>query len=192
MFFLDRSDLKSSEELTGTHSRYWTGSSLLCQEMIVDILQLENLDFSPLKVPRLDYANQQHISSHQVNLATAGLVHDRMHPGMLLRYLKGKYTGESRKASAILEKVSPYIDPEDAKHIERIIKQGCPSLLNFNEDTMNGLAVINKGNQQVFQVHPEVVAKMINKEENKQPHFTFQTMGCLLLTFPLLHPTRHA
>jgi hypothetical protein len=40
-----------------------------------------------------------------------------MHPGMLLRYLKGEYTGESRRVDEILKKVSPYIEPEDAKHI---------------------------------------------------------------------------
>lgn len=60
---------------------------------------------------------QQHISIHRVDLATAGLIHYGMHPGMLLRYLLGEYNGESRSVDAILEKVSPYIKPEDAKHI---------------------------------------------------------------------------
>jgi hypothetical protein len=101
-------------------------------KMISDVLRLENLYFSPLKAPGLDYANQPDVSLHRVNLTTAGLINYGMHLGMLLRYLKGKYTGESRNVSAILEKVSPYIDPEDGKHIKRIIKQGCPSLLNFD------------------------------------------------------------
>ena len=47
----------------------------------------------------------------------AGLIHYGMHPGMLLRYLKGKYMGESGNADAILERVTPYIEPEDAEHI---------------------------------------------------------------------------
>jgi hypothetical protein len=111
---------------------------------------------------------------------------------MLLRYMKGEYTGESRSADAILEKVSLYIKPEDTRHIYRIITQGCPSQLNFEEDTMNKLAVIKKGKQQTFEAHPEVVAKTMNKEEKKQPRSTFQTLGCLFFTFPSLHPTRHA
>ena len=126
---------------------------------------LRTYDFSPLKAPRLDYANQQQISPHQVDLAMAGLIHYGMHPGMLLRYLKGKYTGESRNVDAFLEKVMPYIEPKDAEHIRPIITQGCPSQLDVDEDTMNMLAVIDKGNQQTFEEHPEVAKKKMNKEK---------------------------
>jgi hypothetical protein len=134
----------------------------------------------------------QHVSSNQVDLAMAGLIYYGMHQGMLLRYSKGKYTVETRKVYAILEKVSPFIDPDDVKHIERIIKQGCPSLLQFDKDTLNKLAVINKGNQQMFEAHLEIMENFVNKEEKKQPCPTFQMMSCLLLTFPLLHPPRIA
>ena len=82
-----------------------------------------------------------------------------MHPGMLLRYLQGKYTGKSRNVDAILEKIVPYIEPEGAKYIYQIIMQGCPSQLDFDKDTMNTLADIKKGNQQTFEEHPEVVKK---------------------------------
>ena len=111
---------------------------------------------------------------------------------MLLRYMKGEYTGESRSADAILEKVSPYIEPEDARHIYRIITQGCPSRLIFDEDTMNKLAVIEKGNQQTFEAHPEVVEKNHEQRRKKQPRSTIQTLGRFLFTFPSLHPTRNA
>ena len=103
--FFEDSDLKSLEELPGTHSRNWSGFLLLYKEMISNVLRLEYLDFSPLKAPRLDYANQQQISPHRLDLATAGLIHYGMHSGMLLRYLKGEYTGESRNDDAILEKL---------------------------------------------------------------------------------------
>ena len=59
--------------------------------------------------------------------------------------------GESGNADAILERVTPYIEPEDAEHICWIIKQGCPSQLDFDEGTMNQLAVIKKGTQQTFE-----------------------------------------
>jgi len=59
--------------------RLWTRGSPLYKEMISDFRRLENLDFSPLKAPRLDFANQQHISQHQVDLATVGLIHYGMH-----------------------------------------------------------------------------------------------------------------
>jgi len=173
--FLKEPDLKNLKELLGMHSKDWTGGLPLYKEMNSDFQRLENLDFSPLKAPRLDYANQQHISQHRVGLATAGLIHYGMHPGMSLRYMKGEYTGKSRSADAILKKVSPYIEPEDARHIHRIITQGCPSQLNFEEDTMNKLAVIEKGNQQTFETHPEVVTKSMNKEEKNSHVLPFRS-----------------
>ena len=110
-----------------------------------------------------------------------------MNPGMLLRYMKGEYTGESRSADAILEKVLPYIKPEDARHIHRIITQGCPSQLNFEEDTMNKLAVIEKGNQQTFEAHPEVVAKTMNKEE-KTAMFYLSDVGSFIFHLSFTAP----
>jgi hypothetical protein len=56
--FLKESDLKILKELPGTHSRNWTESLLLYKKMISDFPRLKNLDFSLLKAPRLDYANQ--------------------------------------------------------------------------------------------------------------------------------------
>jgi hypothetical protein len=186
--FLKDLDLKILEELSGTHSRNWIGASRLYKEMIDDFQRLENLDFSPLKAPRLDYANQQHISLHRVDLAMAGLIHYGMHPGiMLLRYQKCEYTSESRSVDAILEKVSPYIEPEDAKHIGRIITQGCPPQLIFDKDTMNKLAVIEKGNQQTFEAHPEVVTKTMNKEEKNSHVLPFRPW--VVFFSPYLHCT---
>jgi hypothetical protein len=60
--------------------------------------------------------------------------------GMVVQYLKGKYVGESRDADKILEKVSPYINEVDCKHIKRIINQGCPSHIDFEEDYDNKLS----------------------------------------------------
>ena len=61
---------------------------------------------------------------------------------MVIRYLKGEYVGESRDAGRILASVSPYIDADDCKHIERIINQGCPSQLDFEEDYENKHSVL--------------------------------------------------
>ena len=93
---------------------------------------------------------------------------------MLLRYLKGEYTGESTNVDAILERVAPYIELEDAEHIHQIITRGCLSQLDVDEeDTMNTLPVIEKGQKQTFKEHPEVVEKTMNKEE-KNIHVSFK------------------
>ncbi len=78
---------------------------------------------------------------------------------MLIHYLNGEYTGESRDAEPILWEVSPHISNKDAAHIKWILTQGCPSNLVSEETPENKLAVIWKGNQHAFLQHPEVMAK---------------------------------
>ncbi len=86
---------------------------------------------------------------------------------MVVRYLKGKYIGESRAADKILEKVSTYIDGVNCKHIKLIINQGCPSHIDFEEDYDNKHMVLWKGNQQTFLQFSEATAKAMNKKEKK-------------------------
>ena len=138
----------------------------LFEEMISDVIELWSIDFSwPLKIPRLNYADQQSICPHRVSLATAGLIHYGLHPGMLVRYLKGDYVGESRHHIRVLNEVSSHISIEDANHIKRILTLGCPAKLVLEEESSNKLSVIKKGNQQTFLAHPEVAIKTMNKEE---------------------------
>ncbi len=63
--------------------------------MIDDVQQLQFVDFSPLKMPRLNYAKQTSILSERVDLATACAIHYGLIVGMVIRYLKGKYVGEN-------------------------------------------------------------------------------------------------
>jgi hypothetical protein len=52
-----------------------------------------------------------------------------------------------------------------AKHIERILMQGCPSQINFEETLDMKMTIIEKGNQTTFKMYPETVTKPINKED---------------------------
>jgi hypothetical protein len=135
--------------------------------MIKDVLHLRSKNFSELKKPRFNYAAQLSISPEQVELTMACCIHYGLHPGMLVCFIKGEYVGESRDAEPILREVSPHISCEDATHIKRILTQGCPSYIDFEEESENKLAVIWKGNQHTFVQYPEVTAKaMIKKEKN--------------------------
>ena len=144
-------------------------------EMIDDVLRLRSVDFSSLKLPRLDYADQAAISQERVDLATACAINYGLHTGMVIRYLKGEYVGESRDAGRILASASPYIDASDCKHIKRIINQGCPSHLDFEEDYENKHSVLRRGNQQTFLEHPAVTAKAMNKEEKNSHVLPFKS-----------------
>jgi hypothetical protein len=142
--------------------------------MIDDVQRLQFVDFLPLKMPRLDYAEQTSISSKRVDLATACVIHYGLDLGMVIRYLKGKYVGESQDADAVLLEVSPHINSKDCEHIKQIIDQGCPSHLDFEEDYENKHYVLQKGNQQTFRQHPEVTAKTMNKEEKNSHVLPFK------------------
>jgi hypothetical protein len=55
-----------------------------------------NLDFSPLRNPRYNYESQTSISSSQVEMASAAMIHFGLDPGKLVRWLGGEYTGALR------------------------------------------------------------------------------------------------
>ena len=73
-------------------------SKMYC-EMIDNVLRLRHMNFSALKLPRFDYADQTKISKERVDLATACAIHYGLHTGMVIQYLKGEYVGESRDAN---------------------------------------------------------------------------------------------
>ena len=152
--YLSDSDVDNIQKISKMHC-----------DMVDDVLRLRDIDFSKVKLPRYDYADQTEISQERVDLMTACAIHYGLNTGMVVRFLKGEYVGESRDADKILEKVSPYIDEADCEHIRRIINQGCPSHIDFEEDYDNKHMVLRKGNQQTFLQFPEVTAKAMNKEE---------------------------
>jgi hypothetical protein len=103
--------------------------SKLFNEVIVDVLWLRILDFSPLLELQLGNMTQESISQICVDLATAGMIHDGLHPGMLICYLKGEYTGKNGDIARIIAISSPYISKDNSIHVEQILMQGCPSKL---------------------------------------------------------------
>jgi hypothetical protein len=86
----------------------------------------------------------------------------------------GEYAGKTRDSAAILTMVSPYINEEDCEHIKRIINQGCPSHLHFEEEYENKHLALRKGNQHTFPLHPEVTAKAMNKKEKNSHVLPFK------------------
>jgi hypothetical protein len=139
--------------------------NLLFNEMATDVCKLRILDFSSLREPRIGYADQQEIQMPRVDMATPGMIHYSLHPGMLIRCLKGEYVGESRDASQIVNDVLPYIKKDDVEHIHRILTNGCPSHINFEEASDMKSFNIEKGNQATFKMYPETVTKTMNKED---------------------------
>ena len=142
-----------------------SGINSLYREMIEDVIKMRVINFSALRKPRIGYAMQTKIDPIRVDMATACAIHYSLHPGMMIRYLKGEYVGENRDAEKILLDVSPYVNDSDAAHIKRILTQGCPSKLSFEETSTMKTSITQKGNQATFKLHPEAVTKTMNKED---------------------------
>jgi hypothetical protein len=63
--------------------------SKMHRDMVDDVLQLREIDFSKVKLPRYDYADQTKISQERIDLMTACAIHYGLNTGMVVRYLKG-------------------------------------------------------------------------------------------------------
>jgi hypothetical protein len=137
----------------------------LFNEITTNVYRLRNFDFSKLREPRIGFADQQEIQASRVDMATAGIIRYLLHPGMLIQYVKGKYVGESRNVSQIINDVLPYIDHQDVVHINWILTNGIPSYINFKEALNMKSFIIKKGNQAIFKMYPEAVEKTMNKED---------------------------
>ena len=107
--------IKSSESfLTNEDIMSLSEVNSLYREMTHDVTNLRMVDFTRLKEPRIGYAEQTEIDPIRVDMATACAIHYSLHPGMVIRYLKGEYVGENRDVTQILSDVSPFIDEADA------------------------------------------------------------------------------
>ena len=150
----DKSDL---------HSLSCTGK--LFARLIPKTLRWLTIDFSPLREPRYNYELQKEISQHRVDMASAAMVHFGLEIGKVMRYLKGEYIGANRDVRRTLAAVKGHITDSDYNHLERILTNGCPSRLNFDETLQNKTRMINRGNSKSFNENPDLVKKTLNKED---------------------------
>ncbi len=97
-------------------------------------------------------------------MATAAMINYSLHPGMTIRYIKGEYVGENRNVKQIIEDIFPHINEVNAGHAKRILTQGCPSQINFEETSKMKAGIIEKGNQATFKMYLKIVRKTMNKE----------------------------
>jgi len=126
---------------------------------------LVKIDFSPLREPRYNYELQKEISQHRVDMASAAMIHFGLEIGKVMRYMKGEYTGANRDVKRTLAAVKGHITDDDYNHLKRILINGCPSRLNFDETLHNKLRMINRGNSKSFNEHPDLVRETLNKED---------------------------
>ena len=129
------------------------------------VLHWLKVDFSPLREPRYHYQDQTMIDPRRVLMANAAMVHFGLDPGRFVCWLAGEYTGCVRDVQATLAAVRNYISDDDYDHMKRILLEGCPYELQFDEPLDNKLEMIRRGNSQSFKDNIDLVLKTMNKED---------------------------
>jgi hypothetical protein len=113
-------------------------------------------------------------------MASAAKVHFGMHPGKLVRYLGGEYTGSNRDVKHTVIALRGLISESNLGHMKRILLQGCPSKLVLSESSESKLSMMRRGNQKSFVEYPDIVKKTINKEEHYSHILPMHEMICKL------------
>ena len=153
------------------------------QAMAHSVQRSRHVDFSPLRQPRYDYAEQTMIDPARVRMLEACSVHYNLDFGLVVRYLGGEYTAEHRDVDALEREVSPHIPPADMAQIRRILTKGCPHTLDFEMKHEDKMKMIQRGNQPSVEANMEVVTETMNKEERNSHVVPFPIWMCSFSPF---------
>ena len=170
--------LALAEMLGARDSVALTCASKTFQTVVPEVARLLKVDWRPLLEPRFDYQLQDQIDKHRVDMATALAVRSGLDPGKIVRTLGGEYTAAWRDVDKVLDAVSSVVSESDYAHIRRILTQGCPHSLKFEESPENKARALARGNQKSFVMNEDIVAKTINKEDRNSHIVTLHGWVC--------------
>jgi hypothetical protein len=77
----------------------------------------------------------------------------------------GKYTGQLRDAYSTLAAVKGHVSIDDYEQMKRILLDGCPAQLDFEEPLSNKIEMIDQGNSKSFNANTTLVLKTMNEED---------------------------
>jgi hypothetical protein len=77
----------------------------------------------------------------------------------------GEYTGQLQDAYSTLAAVKGHVSFDDYKQMKRILLNGCPAQLDFEEPLSNKIKMIDQGNSKSFNANTTLVLKTMNKED---------------------------
>ncbi|KAL7489750.1 hypothetical protein ACHAW6_015470 [Cyclotella cf. meneghiniana] len=140
--------------------------------------RVRGIDFSQLREPRLEYAEQKSIQSKRVDMAAACLLHYGGELGILVRYCCNEFTAAHRDPDKILAAVHGHINDEDYEQMERILREGCPSKFTMFFSKANKKKMMEHGICTSVDLNQDVVAKMMNKEDRNSHLITLPLVIC--------------
>jgi hypothetical protein len=134
-------------------------------KMIPKLQRWLQIDFSLLREPRLNNKSQMQIDPHQVCMANAAMAHFGLDPGRFVQWMGGEYTGQHQDAQSTLAAIRGHVSANDYAHMKRILLDGCPAQLNFEEPLSNKIEMIERGNSKSLNNNTDLVLKTMNEED---------------------------
>jgi hypothetical protein len=127
--------------------------------IVLKVLRWLLVNFTPLRDPRLGYKQQDHINPYRVEMASTAMIHFGLNPGKFVRFLLSEYIGQYWDVRCTLDAIRDHVTSDDYSHIKRILLNGCPAQLTFEEPSSNKLEFISCGNSKSFVKNPQLVKK---------------------------------
>ncbi len=155
--------------------------------IVPKVLHWLRVNFTPLQDPCLGYKLQDHINPYCVEMASAPMIHFGLDPGKFVCFLSGEYTGKYWDVRCTLVAIQDHVTSDDYGHIKQILLDGCLAQLTFKESSSNKLEFICRGNSKSFVENPQLVQKMMNKEDHYSHLVPMDPLLCKLSHY--LHHT---
>ncbi len=147
-------------------------------KMIPKLQQWLQMDFSLLCEPQSNYKSQMQIDPHRVRMANAVMAHFGLDPGRFVRWMGGKYTGQHRDTHSTLAAVRGHVLADDYAQMKRILLDGCPAQLDFEEPLSNKIKMIKRGNSKSFNDNTDLVLKTMTKEDRYSHLILLEEIMC--------------
>ncbi len=157
--------------------------------IIPKVLHWLRVNFTPLQDPRLGYEQQDHINLYRMEMASAAMIHFGLDPVKCVCFLSGKYTGQYWDIRRTLDAIQDHVTSDDYGHTKRILLNGCPAQLTFEEPLNNKLEVISRGNLKSFVENPQLVHMTMSKEDHYSHWVPMDPLLCKLSPY-LCHTTQ--
>lgn len=134
------------------------------REIVSETRRLMKVDFSSLREPMVNYAEQTEIDEDRVDQAGAAMVHAGLDPGMMIRWLGNEYTAAHRDVETTLAAIKPHVSEEDYTAVREINYEGSPHNLELLESNESKMEMIGVGNGPTIKQFAPLVRKTLIKE----------------------------
>ena len=129
----------------------------------------KKIDFSDIRNPIENYADQKEIDTNRVKKFLAALIHYKFDVSTVIRYLGGNYTGEYRNVEQTIKILQESkCDDKLVAELKNLLTVGTPQKFVAHTSHKNFMDFFRYGNHSSIDKNLEKTMKTMNKEEKNQ------------------------